>query len=230
MVLMRDYVRVNQYAYNLTAPEYRRRAEHYSTEPLEVLAGGSLLRLPEKENNSILEIGPGSGEVCRYFADNGNDTTAIDISQEIIENVHKISPDTKTILSDIMDVKLTPESYDMVYAEKLIHLFTRADAIRVMRKIFKCLKSNGVLFINTAIHPDPQEGFARKKKFNTQVKRYRHQYRKSEFKDLIKNTNFRIIDGIKTDKDEKGKYWQAYICKRPHTHWWNNLNIRTFDV
>lgn len=227
---MRDYVRVNQYAYNLTAPDYRRRAEHYSNEPLEVLAGGALACLPSKENNAILEIGPGSGEVCRYFADLGNETTAIDISQEMIANVNRISPKTKTILADFLDVKLTPESYDLVYAEKFIHLFTRGDAIKVMRKIFKCLKPDGILFINAAIHPEPHEGFARKKNFKTQVKRYRHQYDLSEFKNLIRNSNFRIIDAIKTDEDEKGKYWQAFFCKRPPAHWWNNRKTNSVDL
>ncbi len=227
---MRDYVRVNRHAYDLTASDYRKRAKHYSNEPLEVLAGSSLSCLPSKENNSILEVGPGSGEVCRYFADLNNDTTAVDISEEIISNVNKISPSTKTIKADILDVKLTPGTYDLVYAEKLVHLFTKADASRVMRKMFKCLKPDGILFINTAIHFKPEQGFARKKKFDTQVKRYRHQYAKSEFKNLIRSSNFRIIDEIKTEADDYGKYWQAYICKRPHAHWWNNLKIRSVDL
>lgn len=210
---MKDYVKVNRDAYDNTAEEYLKRAGN-STEPLDTLAGKPLSFLKKQSRNRILEIGPGSGEICRYYDNLGNQTTAIDVSEKIIGNVQKISPKTKCIVGDMLEIDIGVDAFDLVYAGALIHLFTIEDAHLVMKKIIEALHVEGILFINTTIHPESSEGYIEKIDYLNSVKRYRHQYTLSEFRILIENNQLQIIDSMNTVEDDRGKYWQAFICKK----------------
>jgi len=212
---MQDYVTVNKQAYEDVAPEYLNRAGK-STEPLEELAGKPLRHTLQNFKGAItvLEIGPGSGEICTYFEEHGCKTVAIDVAPKILENVKIISPRTKLIEADILSYEIQVESFELIYCGALIHLFTVSDATRIMDNIFQALKPNGILFINTTIHANSGEGYYEKYDYNRRVKRYRHRYTKREFETLVKNTSLEIIDQLATDEDSRDKHWLAYICRK----------------
>lgn len=212
---MKDYIQANQSAYDLVAEEYLARAGN-STEPLDNLAGTPLRLAGDSfENITALEIGPGSGEICAYFAQHNCDTTAIDVSEKILDNVRITSPSTKLVQTDILSHALPLSSYELIYCGALIHLFTIDDAKIVMHNIVSALKPGGVLFINTTIHPESNEGYYVKHDYNQNVKRYRHQYTRSEFTDLVESAGLAIVDTLTTDENERGKYWLAFICQKP---------------
>lgn len=213
---MRDYILANKKAYDDVAHEYRKRAGR-STEPIDILAGAPLRYARQNFGSTltVLEVGPGSGEVCSYYDKHGCRTIAMDVSSNILENVREISPHTELIEADILSYELDIDRFEMVYCGALIHLFTLDDAIAVMRTIIRSLKPGGILFINTTIHNESSEGYYEKHDYDKKVKRYRHRYTEHEFETLVLNAGFAIIDTVTTDELSRDKYWLAYICQKP---------------
>ena len=210
---MKNYIEVNHKAYNLLAKEYLKRVNK-STEPLENLAGIPLSHAKKYfKSISAFEIGPGSGEVCRYLSRKKCKTTALDIAEDILKVVNAISPKTKLILGDILTYKIPKENYQFIYCGALIHLFAKKDAKRIMNNIYNSLKSKGILFCNTTIHDKSSEGFYVKNDYCGRIKRFRHRYTEKEFSNLI-SKKFKIIDRIDTIEKDRKKHWVAFIAQK----------------
>jgi SAM-dependent methyltransferase len=211
---MKDYIVANRAAYDALAEEYLERAGR-STEPVEVLAGKPLDYARRRfANIRALEIGPGSGEICAHFEGQKCTTTAIDVSAKILKNVTTLSPRTKTICADILDFDLGQACYELIYCGALIHLFTLEDAHTVMSRIYQALPKGGILFMNTTIHPESEEGYYEKMDYQQKLRRYRHRYTEPEFRSLLLETGLQIVDRITTDEHDRDKYWLALICKK----------------
>ncbi len=212
-----NYIEINKQAYDRAAEEYLERAKNKSNfeEPLENLVGTPLRLAKQRfDKINVLEIGPGSGEVCAYLELKGCQTTAVDFSERILGVVKIISPKTKRINEDILQSELPEDKYQIIYCGALIHLFKKEDAERLMKKINKSLSKKGILFMNTTIHEKSDEGFYEKQDYQSRVKRFRHKYTEEEFRELIESSNFRILDRITTDEQNREKFWVAYISEK----------------
>jgi len=110
--------------------------------------------------------------------------------------------------------ELPEDKYQIIYCGALIHLFKKEDAERLMKKINKSLSKKGILFMNTTIHEKSDEGFYEKQDYQSRVKRFRHKYTEEEFRELIESSNFRILDRITTDEQNREKFWVAYISEK----------------
>jgi len=214
---MKDYIRTNKKAYDKVAEEYGKRIKNKSDfeEPLENLVGIPLKHAKERFSQiNVLEIGPGSGEVCAYFEKQGYRTTAIDFSKKVLDFVRIVSPKTKLINTDILQYEFPENRYQLIYCGALIHLFKKEDAQRLIKKINRALSFKGILFINTTIHEKSEEGFYEKKDYISKAVRFRHKYTEKEFRKLIEKSNFRVLNKIVTNEKDRNKFWIAYIAEK----------------
>ena len=211
------YTEVNKKAYDVLSKEYLERMKNKTgfEEPLDNLVGIPLnLAKTRFEVVNVLEIGPGSGEICKFLADGGCETTAIDISERVLRVVSQVSPSTKRVLGNVLEYTIPVGGYQLVFCGALIHLFKVEDAKKILSNIHQGLVKNGILFMNTTIHEKSDEGFYVKKDYEVKIERFRHRYTEKEFKDLIEKSGFRIVDRIFTDQNDRGKKWVAFVAER----------------
>lgn len=214
---MKEYVAVNKNAYNQLAKEYEKRLQRRSKyeEPVDNLIG-----LPYKyakktfHQIKALDIGPGRGEACTYLEKMGCEVHALDIAENILNVVKKVTTNTKLICADILTYKLPKDEYNLIYCGALIHLFTIKDAKKVLSNINLGLKPNGILFINTTVHNQSSEDYYIKNDYNGDVTRFRHKYTEKEFRELIEFNKFKILEELRTDEKDRNKVWLGFICQK----------------
>ncbi len=214
---MGKYTLINKEAYDQLASEYKQRVASSSTykEPLDNLAGLPLKYAKQRFTEvDVLEVGPGNGEIARYFNDRGCNVIAVDISKKMLEVVGETAPRAKLVCADILDYKIPNSKFSLIYCGALIHLFKAKDAHKLMKKIWNGLKPDGILFINTTIHDKSSEGYYIKEDYSGKVKRFRHRYTEFEFRNLVTQGGFKVIDEKTTDEKDKKKFWLALICEK----------------
>lgn len=212
--MMKDYVQANKNVYERLASEYRDRIGR-NAESLDVLVGKPLQHAKNRFDNILaLELGPGSGEVCRYLEENGCETTAVDVAQNMLDNVRAVSPETTLVHGDVLEVDLGVAAYELVYCGAFIHFFQKDDARSLMNDVYDAIRPGGVLFVNTTVHESSRGGFEEKEGYNTDVERYRHRYTREEFKKLVKGAGFSIVDTVETEEADQEKSWLAFIAEK----------------
>jgi len=214
---MKEYTRVNQAAYDILAHEYDKRAEVKSNyEETADTLGGAVIKHAQKtpDNLSVLEVGPGSGEIISFFEQLGCRTIAVELSEKIAEIAKARSPNTFYILGDILEVKFQSNQFDIIYAGALIHLFPLQDALILLSNFMQWLKPNGVLFINTTVHSSSEEGYFMKIDYGTMVKRFRRKWTEEEFLEVLKDTGFEILERLFTNEVDRQKIWVAFLCRK----------------
>lgn len=211
---MSNYISINKKAYDTLSQEYKNRGIIKSEfeETPEYLIDNILTFLTENNNSTVLEVGPGSGEIVLCFENKGFRTIAVELSKNIARIVKERSPNTIIINSNILEVSFLSNQFDIIYAGALIHLFPEQDAIKVLKCFSKWLKTDGLLFINTTISDTSEEGFYNKPDYISSVKRFRRKWREEDFEVFVKK-EFNIIKKLYTNEVDRGKVWVAYICK-----------------
>jgi len=219
--LTKKYIRVNQQTYDTLHNEYNSRAYNKSSceEKLDIL-GGSVLKYAKIffEDINALEIGPGSGEILSYFEQHGCRTIAVELSPKMAEIAETRSPYTVFILGDILETEFANDQFEVIYAGAVIHLFPRDDAIELLTKMYKWLKPNGLLFVNTTIHSSSEESYQTKYDYKIPIKRFRKKWTEEEFSNVIKSCGFEVVKRLFTDEKDRGKKWVAFIVQKRKLH------------
>lgn len=209
-----DYINVNKEAYDKLSQEYKTRGEIKSghEETPEYLVNNILKFNLNNKPLSILEIGPGSGEIVSFFEDLGHRTIAVELSEKISIIAKNKSPNSIIINSNILELEFVNDQFDIIYAGALIHLFPKADATMLLEKISKWLKPQGLLFINTTICEKSEEGFYTKSDYYGEVIRFRNRWTETDFEKFIKEM-FCILKTLYTNEIDRKKTWVGYICQ-----------------
>ena len=217
---MKKYLRCNKETYNQLSEEYKDRRDHKSEfeEDLDVL-GGTVLGYVKTEDTkerdlNVLEIGPGAGQMLRYFESHRCKTIGVELSEKMAEYAKVYSPQSIIINDDVNNVNFLDCQMDIVYIGATIHLFPHEDAVSVMNKVFGWLKEGGVLFINTTIHKNTYEGYFRKDDYKEKGERYRFYWTELDFEKFVISKGFKILERIYTDEVDRKKKWLAFVCKK----------------
>ncbi len=214
---MEDYIEINRNAYNSLYQDYDQRVINKSPYETEAsILAESLLRALKTtfKTITILEVGPGSGEILTFFEDNGCRTIAVELSNNMYSISKQRATNTIFIIDDINNVSFAKDQFEGIYAGALIHLFPMNDAVNLIGSFYSWLRPGGVLFINTTIHTISEEGFYEKSDYKGLVKRFRRKWTKSEFLNILQNAKFNIIDQIVTSEKDREKEWIAFICQK----------------
>lgn len=104
-----------------------------------------LERMGDIKGKRLLDLGCGAGEGAVYFAKQGADVTAADLSPRMLELVgrvaklHNTSLTTQVVTADNLNV-FDSDSFDIVYAGNLLH---HVDKQRCVDEVHRILKPGG---------------------------------------------------------------------------------------
>jgi ubiquinone/menaquinone biosynthesis C-methylase UbiE len=131
---------------------YQRMRDSQGTlnEMLEQLAMLSLL--PDIKGSSVLDLGCGTGDLCRRLSVLGaQKVIGVDISVNMLEQAKKDVPSGVTFLNKAMeDLDFDTESFDMVVSSLAFHYVS--DLLTLFQKIHVWLKPSGILLFSIE-HP-----------------------------------------------------------------------------
>jgi len=103
---------------------------------------------------SLLDLGSGLGEGAVYFAKQGANVTAVDLSGEMLEVVkrlaahHKVSVTTHKSPAD--NISIPDNTFDVVYAGNLLH---HVDIATTLKEVHRILKPGGMaVFTDPLVH------------------------------------------------------------------------------
>jgi len=211
-----SYACVNRLAYDVLADEYRSRADHpeKTQESAERLAGFVVDRLTQPVS-SILEIGPGAGEVLEVFSRSARKLTAVELSPKMAEIAKARCPHADMIIADILDLSFEARSFDGVYAGALIHLLPPSQAATLVQRLSRWLRADGVAFLNTSIALGDSVGMKTKVDYQHRISRFRSSWTERSFRSLLEANGLEIIERVTTDETERRKFWVGFVCT-PH--------------
>ena len=103
----------------------------------------SLLKQEKKE--SFLEIGAGPGRDSAFYQENGLKVLCTDLTPEMVKLCREKGLDARVM--DFSDLQFPQNSFNAVYAmNSLLHL-PKKELLKVLRKINRILKRDGVFFM-----------------------------------------------------------------------------------
>lgn len=217
---MKDYIQANRVVYDALAKEYAFRRDNVGqySESTEYLGRSLLKNAAQCDNLQVMEIGPGAGQILRYFEDNGCRTIGVELSPEMCYLCRNQSPNSIIINGDIFEIDFGNEQFDLIYMGAIIHLFPLQDAIVLMKKVWKWLKYNGCIFINTTCHSVSHEGYSKKQDYSGEIYRFRRYWSEEDFERFISKSGFSILEKLYTDEKDRMKQWVALIAKKEIIH------------
>ena len=128
---------------------------HWNTTIIDKHLEQFLLSYDKTENNiNVLDIGTCDGVQAEYISKLGFNTLGTDVSQTAINNnADKISENLNFIYDDILDTKLKPNSFDIIFDRGCFHSIVSFGYDKYIRNIKKLLKINGTLLLKV-MHSD----------------------------------------------------------------------------
>lgn len=213
---MRNYLDVNRNAYDQLAIEYEKRRENHSKyeEKVEYLGNSALKYISEQFPINVVEIGPGAGQMLAFFEKNNCRTIGVELSYNMAQIAKKYSPNSLIINQNVNEVNFKDGQMHLVYMGAVIHLFPKEDAGKLLLKVWRWLKKDGIIFVNTTCHDKSCEGFFVKKDYAGKKVRFRKYWTEIEFEKFVINCGFDIIDKLYTNEIDRGKKWVALIGRK----------------
>jgi SAM-dependent methyltransferase len=209
----RIYSEINRLAYDLLADEYNERsvAPGPNQESPEFLAGLLAQRLSPIAGR-VLELGPGSGDVLALLEKTAKETVAIEISPRMAAIACRRAPKALVIVGDALRVDFPAHSFDGIYAGAFLHLFPKADAARLVRRIAKWTRPGGIIFANTSVASRSSESLEVKPDYLHRVARFRSKWTEEQFRNLLEENSLTIKERFTTNETERAKFWVAFLC------------------
>lgn len=116
-----------------------------------------------KDMHDVLDLGCGKGRNSLYFAANGMNVTATDISDEALKAIDALRhPKIRTVCADISATDFGEERYDAVFACLSLHYFGDAVTRKIIGEIHRSLRGGGLFFIRCKSVKDKAYGVGEK--------------------------------------------------------------------
>jgi ubiquinone/menaquinone biosynthesis C-methylase UbiE len=191
--------------YNEIAEIYDRL--QYSTDVSEEIIEAYLRAF---QGQDLLDVGCGPGNDTRVFVDNGLEVTGIDLSERLLKLALKNVPQSSFLLMDMRSPALRDESFDGLWVcSSFIHV-PRSDARPTLREFARILKPNGLMFIN--VMEGEREGIT-KTRLYLDKERFFTDYSVIEFRNLIEDEGFEIIDEMTGRETKENAVWINIIAR-----------------
>jgi len=144
----------------------------------------------------MVELGCGNGRDAVYFAGQGLQLTALDMSQEAITQLQSRNiPNAEFLCGDFVNADVhQPNSYDYAYSRFTIHSINHNQEQVLLNNLFRGLRPGGKLFIEVRSVNDPLFGKGRQVERNAYF--YDNHYRRfivlTELLDSLESRGFRV--------------------------------------
>ena len=157
---------------------------------------GLLEFIPKNKNQSILDLGCGTGKLTSQLIDFAGTVIGVDSSENMIERAKKQYSNIKFMVCDALNLPFEKQ-FDVVFSNAVFHWISNHNAL--LKQIHKVLKPNGLLICefgangniatieNAFMNVCKDAGYIYTPKFNFSTK--------ENFANLLKNNDF-VIDKI----------------------------------
>lgn len=157
---------------------------------------GLLEFIPKNKNQSILDLGCGTGKLTSQLIDFAGTVIGVDSSENMIERAKKQYSNIKFMVCDAFNLPFEKQ-FDVVFSNAVFHWISNHNAL--LKQIHKVLKPNGLLICefgangniatieNAFMNVCKDAGYSYTPKFNFPIKEH--------FSNLLENNSF-IIDKI----------------------------------
>lgn len=155
----------------------------------------------------ILIPGAGYGRNSKLFSNQNFEVVGIEISEIAYSIAKEYDPKTKFILGSILDMPFNNELYDAIYCYNTLHLFLRAERIKIIKKGYNQLKANGFVFFTVFSDNEKTIGKGKEIEENTYESkpgRPTHYFTEEDIIEHFKDY-FIIETGIMEDTENHGK-------------------------
>ena len=157
----------------------------------------------ENVNGKVLDAGCGHGRDAKYLSEHGLEVTGIDLSEKLLEIARNNAPKALFYNEDMMNSSFKDNSYDGLWAcGSFLHI-PGEHSKQTLNEFCRVLKKNGLMFI--CVKQGSREGFYKDLRYGDKERFFKN-YSVSDFKELIEDAGFRIING----KVERG--WINYFA------------------
>lgn len=95
----------------------------------------------------ILDVGAGFGKDMIYFINRGFNTIGVDTCKAFIEKARELYPNCQIIEMDFLDMGFEENEFDGVWSRGTLFHLTKGDFIKVIERIRKFLRPNGILYL-----------------------------------------------------------------------------------
>jgi tellurite methyltransferase len=112
----------------------------------------------KKPTIKLLDLGCGNGRDSLFFANNGAEVLAVDISEQALSSLKQSNPNISTQLQNFEYLNLPKNSFDIIYAHLSLHYFNTDKTLEIFNTVKSALKPGGVFFIKVKSIQDWQYG------------------------------------------------------------------------
>jgi ubiquinone/menaquinone biosynthesis C-methylase UbiE len=110
--------------------------------------------LSDKCQDTILDLGCGSGRLIRFLQRIGKSIIAFDISEWAIQEVRKSYPNVRAFVATTSFVPLVTSSVDMVFCWRVLHSLSDGQRRQTFSEIHRVLTPDGVAIFSVASRSD----------------------------------------------------------------------------
>lgn len=96
-------------------------------------------------NGRVLDVGCGTGHLCRRLADRGARIWGIDVCANLLSRARTMAPDAGLVRADAMEIPFGDASFDLATSVLLLHYLKAPD--RCLRELFRVLQPGGRLVV-----------------------------------------------------------------------------------
>ena len=183
--------------------------------PESLFAKRVCLFIKNKRLKTVLDLGCGGGRDSQYFSRKGFVVTALDIATGEQQQKKLKRNNIRFIKSDIGDIRLKDDSFDMIYAHLSLHYFDNKKTEKILGNLYKILKPGGYIFIKCKSIDDPLFGKGKMIENNFyDFGHKRHFFSKEYMREKLKD--FRIIKIFKTNafkNPDRASFIEAFAQK-----------------
>ena len=187
---------------------WKKRVERKEKREPTAFAKKCAVFLKNKPCKTVLDLGCGDGRDTIFFAKQGYDVTALDVSPIALEILRKKIQEEeikniKIIEQSLQSLQFLQNSFDAIYAHLSLHYFPDKETREIFKKLHETLKESGFLFIKCKSTEDEEFGKGKMLEKNVYVHEgnyIRHFFDEEYMREKLKK--FKLIKIEKT----KGTY------------------------
>ena len=180
------YKEITRQTFNKKAPEY-----HQRTIALRPDDKTSFFLSYLSAQDSILDVGCGSGRDAKYFTEKGFGVTGVDLSEVMIEVAQENAPQASFVIQDIEEMEFPEQSFNGIWASASLLHIPKNKMKTVLTDLYSFLKDEGVFFISLkegegeALHLDHRYGG---------LEEFLSFYKEDEIVSFLEEAGFTIVD------------------------------------